>query len=326
MGAPGFLSTDDGAAFVFHGGPFGIPNTSRYAAAAHLHSDSPGAQLGTAVAGAGDVNADGYDDAIAGAPFADGEGRAQLHLGGATGIASDESAAAAAALLSQGQLDAQLGLSVAGIGDVNGDGYGDVIVGANLHDSFEADEGAAFVYVGGVPGPCSDGLDNDGDGPIDYPADAGCTDARDPSESNPQCVNGVDDDGDGRADHPDDPGCASPDDELETSPTLSCDDGLDDDGDGFTDHPDDPGCHLPNWTENPACQDGVDNDGQLGIDFDGGASRNGGVPLDVPDPDCPHAWVKREKPNTKCGLGSEVALALAGLELLRRHRDRRRCA
>jgi hypothetical protein len=280
------------------------------------------------VAGAGDVNADGYDDVIAGAPFASsaGVGRAYVYLGGAAGIAVG-GPSGAAALLSGAATGEQFGVSVAGVGDLDGDGYDDVVVGDDRWDFFPvANQGAAFVYLGGVPGPCSDGLDNDGDGPIDYPADPGCSDARDPSETNPECGNGVDDDGDGETDHPDDPGCTSPSDEFETSPAISCDDGLDDDGDGFTDYPDDIGCHFPTWIENPACQDGIDNDGQLGIDFDGGASRNGGVPLDVPDPDCPHAWVKREKPNTKCGLGSEVALALAGLELLRRHRDRRRRA
>jgi hypothetical protein len=38
---------------------------------------------------------------------------------------------------------------VAGAGDVNGDGYADVIVGAPLYDNGQSDEGAAFVFLGG---------------------------------------------------------------------------------------------------------------------------------------------------------------------------------
>jgi hypothetical protein len=48
------------------------------------------------------------------------------------------------------------------------------------------------------------------------------------------CGNGVDDDGDGLVDHPADPGCSSPFDEGELS-TVQCDNGRDDDGDGTID-------------------------------------------------------------------------------------------
>jgi spore coat protein A len=110
-----------------------------------------------------------------------------------------------------------------------------------------------------------------------------------------ECQDGLDNDGDGRTDHPADPGCASAADFLETSPSLPCDDGADGDGDGFTDHPDDPGCRDPSWREeDPECQDGLDNDGRTGIDFDGGASLNGGVPLAAPDPQCVAAWDRSE--------------------------------
>ena len=58
---------------------------------------------------------------------------------------------------------------------------------------------------------CSDGLDNDGDGLVDFPADCGCTDANDNSEApNPvrACNDGLDNDGDGLKDFPADPGCS----------------------------------------------------------------------------------------------------------------------
>lgn len=66
---------------------------------------------------------------------------------------------------------------------------------------------------------CSDGLDDDGDGLIDYPADPGCSDALDASEKTPDigCDDGVDNDGDGAIDYPTDLQCESPFDLWETA-------------------------------------------------------------------------------------------------------------
>jgi hypothetical protein len=64
-----------------------------------------------------------------------------------------------------------------------------------------------------APATCSDGIDNDHDGKIDYPFDPGCTDPADDDETDPAtlpvCSNGSDDDTDGQADFPADYGCAS---------------------------------------------------------------------------------------------------------------------
>ena len=62
------------------------------------------------------------------------------------------------------------------------------------------------------PAPqCDDGIDNDGDGLIDYPADPGCTSSSDDDETGggimPQCMDSVDNDSDGLTDYPADPGC-----------------------------------------------------------------------------------------------------------------------
>ena len=59
-----------------------------------------------------------------------------------------------------------------------------------------------------------------------------------------QCSDSIDNDGDGLIDFPSDPGCASPTDnsELNFTPTYQCSDGADNDGDGLTDFPSDPGC------------------------------------------------------------------------------------
>ena len=54
----------------------------------------------------------------------------------------------------------------------------------------------------------------------------------------------------------------------------ACEDGIDNDGDGFTDFAGgDPGCRDSAWlSEAPECQDGLNNDGDGLIDFDGGDS------------------------------------------------------
>ena len=58
---------------------------------------------------------------------------------------------------------------------------------------------ALSVSVSAAPKLCNDGLDNDGDGLFDWPADAGCSSRNDNTETNPSlvCDNGLDDDLDG---------------------------------------------------------------------------------------------------------------------------------
>jgi len=58
----------------------------------------------------------------------------------------------------------------------------------------------------------------------------------------PDCNDGLDDDGDGLVDFPDDPGCVDEFDTDERGASFECDNGIDDDGDGLIDFPDDDGC------------------------------------------------------------------------------------
>lgn len=131
-----------GAAAIFHGGPYStnlLPSRTWVggtAAAAH----------GTSVANAGDVNGDGYADALVGAPGASNgqanEGQAHLYYGSATGLP-----AAPSLTLEANVANARFGESVASAGDVNGDGYADVVVGAPGNSP-----GSAYVFMGSAGG------------------------------------------------------------------------------------------------------------------------------------------------------------------------------
>ena len=101
--------------------------------------------FGTSVAGAGDVNGDGWDDVLVGAPgYGAAEGAAYLYSGSAAG----PSAAASTTLLGTTSYSS-FGAAVAGIGDVNGDGFDDVAVGAYQTSS---NTGEVLVYLGSAAG------------------------------------------------------------------------------------------------------------------------------------------------------------------------------
>ncbi|MCF2506232.1 FG-GAP-like repeat-containing protein, partial [Dyadobacter sp. CY107] len=149
VGAPLFDKgqADEGAAFIYHGSAAGI----NLAATNILESNQEKAQFGYCSAGAGDVNGDGYNDVLVGA-YAydkghDNEGAVFVHLGSAVGINNN-----ASVVLEGNQINAQYGWSAATAGDVNGDGYSDIMIGSYLYDYGQTNEGAVFVYHGSVQG------------------------------------------------------------------------------------------------------------------------------------------------------------------------------
>ncbi|MFN7145097.1 MAG: MopE-related protein, partial [Myxococcota bacterium] len=139
--------TDEGTVSVYAGGATGLATTATWV----LDADQDGAQFGYAVAGAGDVDGDGYDDVLVGAPEAfDGqvdEGVAYLHEGSATGPS-----ATAAWRVGTDQTSGKGADAVAGVGDVNGDGFADVVVGSSQYDGTWTDGGRAALYLGSAAG------------------------------------------------------------------------------------------------------------------------------------------------------------------------------
>ncbi len=83
------------------------------------------------------------------------------------------------------------------------------------------------------------------------------------------------------------------------------------------------GCDIGAYEVAP-CADGLDNDGDGLVDFDGGATA-GLTPLASPDPSCASALGAAEvtPPSSGCGVGPELALLLPALLALRRRRAKR---
>ena len=115
---------------------------------------------GYSVAGAGDVNGDGFADLIIGAPGADphgtDSGSSYVVFGKASGFAASIDLSSLDGSngfrLDGVAADDYSGSSVASAGDVNGDGFADVIVGAYGADPHGTDSGSSYVVFGKASG------------------------------------------------------------------------------------------------------------------------------------------------------------------------------
>ncbi len=139
IGAHGFNgggTSGQGKVYIYHGSPTGLGDVSKV-----ILGSAAGETFGHSVACAGDVNRDGYDDIIVGAPYSNSNtGKMAIYYGSSSGIV--ESGAVA---IPGETTDSFYGFSVAGAGDVNGDGFDDVVVGAYRYGTYS---GRIYVYNG----------------------------------------------------------------------------------------------------------------------------------------------------------------------------------
>jgi Ca2+-binding RTX toxin-like protein len=117
-------------------------------------------RTGNSVASAGDLNGDGFDDLIIGAVYANANGlrsgASYVVFGKASGFDANVDLAslngANGFKLSGAAMSDRSGFSVASAGDVNGDGYDDLIVGAYAASPNGPRSGASYVVFGKAAG------------------------------------------------------------------------------------------------------------------------------------------------------------------------------
>ncbi len=153
IGAP--FAGRGGTAYLFWGGP-GLTGS-------HVLSDAPvrfngiiaGGQAGASIAGVGDVDGDGRDDLLIGAYRAAPNGlidAGESYLFSGVAISDGSHLLSAATAIFQGVMENdRSGSSLAAAGDVNGDGYGDILIGAvsaTVGTSLQV--GSAYLIHGGL--------------------------------------------------------------------------------------------------------------------------------------------------------------------------------
>lgn len=146
-----------GAAFLYYGGSGSERLSGTLGSAdadATFVGEDAGDWAGASVAGAGDVDGDGYDDVLLGAPRVNGavgrEGAVYLLYGGEgvdrlSGVIDLDDADVTFAGEAE---ENHLGESVASAGDVDGDGYDDILLGAPRAPFMSPTTGSAYLFRG----------------------------------------------------------------------------------------------------------------------------------------------------------------------------------
>jgi hypothetical protein len=148
VAAPGWRG-GQGRVAVFYGSKQGLRARPDWVAA----PGDLGGLFGDCTHPTGDLNGDGYDDLAIGAyGYDSNRGRVRLYLGSAQGMAQRP----------VWQRDGEAahdwyGYGVGAAGDVNGDGFADLLAGAKYNDQGGANAGKAYLYWGAPAGPSMDG-------------------------------------------------------------------------------------------------------------------------------------------------------------------------
>ena len=137
---------DEGLVWLFFGSPSGLSPAPGWS----TEGNQAGARYGVSTC-AGDVNGDGYADVIIGAYLFEAgqlaEGRAFLYLGGPGGPASSPDWTA-----ESNRQSTYFGAACS-TGDVNGDGFDEIAIGASGYSNRQTNEGAVYLYRGSAIGP-----------------------------------------------------------------------------------------------------------------------------------------------------------------------------
>lgn len=152
IGSPGNddAGTDAGAVFLLLGANVVAPG-SVSEGAEHLGA-AAGDEAGASVAAAGDVNGDGLGDFLVGAPENDDGGAEAGAAYLVYGSSSPGSISLSVADVLTGESSDRLGRAVSAAGDVNADGYADLLIGAPLSDYTYVSGGVVHLVLGG-PSP-----------------------------------------------------------------------------------------------------------------------------------------------------------------------------
>ncbi len=132
----------EGKIYVYRGSPTGLGTTPTWV----LQSDSSMHTFDQAPTTAGDLNGDGYDDIVASDSL---DGIVYIYYGGPTKFTTTAINLAPDAMIT-GPSGSSFGSAVSPAGDVNGDGYGDLLIGAQSAGA--SSDGGAFVYFGSSAG------------------------------------------------------------------------------------------------------------------------------------------------------------------------------
>ncbi len=153
IGAPGIGNLDPGNAYVVFGQKAPFPDNGSLAdpigfVRLKFVAESPGDRVGATVASAGDFNDDGFNDLLIGAPGANGGAGTAYVIFGAptpaitTAMLSSINGTNGFRMLGDAT-HVSVGSNAAGLGDVNGDGVDDIIVGSERIDG----RGGSTSYV-----------------------------------------------------------------------------------------------------------------------------------------------------------------------------------